>query len=65
MQELDINNSCQEDLGGDTEARLLTALLIIDLNRPPNECLWQPRESFQNWIMSTINIVHPPYGEKS
>jgi hypothetical protein len=48
MHELEINDLPQEDPSGDSEARPLTASSVIDLNRLPNECLWRPRDSFQD-----------------
>ncbi|EAW21060.1 uncharacterized protein NFIA_062210 [Aspergillus fischeri NRRL 181] len=65
MQELEINDSHQEDPSGDGQARPSTASSVIDLNGLPDERPWQPRDSFQNWVASTVNIAHPTYREKS
>jgi hypothetical protein len=59
MHELEINNPRQEDLSGDSEARPSTASSVIDLNGLPDVRPWQPRDSFQTWIASTVNIAHP------
>jgi hypothetical protein len=65
MHELEIDDSRQEGPSGDGEARPSTASSVIDLNGLADERPWQPRDSFQNWVASTVNIAHPTYGEKS
>jgi hypothetical protein len=63
--QLEINDSRQENLSGDAEARPSTASSVIDLNGLSDERPWQPRDSFQKWVASTVNIARPTHGEKS
>jgi hypothetical protein len=65
MHELEINDLPQEDTSGDGEARPSTASSVIDLNGLPDERPWRPRDSFQDWVASTVNISHTTYREKS
>jgi hypothetical protein len=65
MHELEINDLPQEDPRGDGEARPSTASSVIDLDGLPDERPWRHRESFQDWVASTVNIVHTTYREKS
>lgn len=65
IYELEINDLPQEDPSGDGEARLSTTSSVIDLNGLPDERPRRPRDSFQDWVASTVNIAHTTCKEKS